>query len=250
MASVSYILFLVFSFLLLPFLCLAQEQKRFNPSCPRFRCSFIGDIGFPFSNRSHPGCGLLVVDGCSEPVPKIQLGKDRTWFNIFDITQNNMVRLYEQDFERQLMKCSHKSLKKLTLPISPFLSFNIPYNQSAFQCPLHYKFPGNFSSICNDSQHSYIFYNNPIDHFPSSPPHCSPINYRLNKTQTSVEYSHLLTGFFTLDVKVTDECYDCFFAGGQCQTDSNGKFMCSVTEKRDFTSYGKRQITNYGKVLQ
>ncbi|XP_031247687.1 LEAF RUST 10 DISEASE-RESISTANCE LOCUS RECEPTOR-LIKE PROTEIN KINASE-like 2.1 isoform X2 [Pistacia vera] len=38
-------------------------------------------------------------------------------------------------------------------------------------------------------------------------------------------------GDFSLEVNVTNECYDCFSAGGQCQTDNQGKFNCSAAER-------------------
>ncbi|XP_031247692.1 LEAF RUST 10 DISEASE-RESISTANCE LOCUS RECEPTOR-LIKE PROTEIN KINASE-like 1.1 isoform X2 [Pistacia vera] len=248
MVRLPYILFFVFSFFLLLLLCLAQEEKRVNQRCPSFPCGFLGDIRFPFSNRTHPECGLLIVDNCTEDVQKIQLRKDGPWFNVAAISQDNMIQLYDKNFEEQLKNCSPKSLKTLSLPISPFLSFNVPYNQSAFQCPSVYALPKNFSFLCKNSLHSYIFYSIPSGHFPSSPPRCSPFNYRVNKTETIVEYSNLFTGRFNLEVNVTDECYHCFFGGGQCQADSKGNFECSVPGRTNSTiSYTQRiHITNYG----
>ncbi|XP_031247654.1 uncharacterized protein LOC116105362 [Pistacia vera] len=232
MARLSYILFFVFSFLLLLILCLAQEEKRFNPRCPPFDCGYLGNIGFPFSNRTHPECGLLVVDYCTENVQKIRLGKDGQWFSITGISQDNMVLLYDRPREEHAKYCSRKrSLKHLSLPISPFLSLNVPYNQSLYECPRNYKPPKHFSSACNNSQHSYIYHSYPGKTLPPSPSHCTVINFQVNKTQTSVEYTDLFVGEFALEVNVTNECFDCFSAGGQCQTDNKGKFDCSVKER-------------------
>ncbi|XP_031251952.1 LEAF RUST 10 DISEASE-RESISTANCE LOCUS RECEPTOR-LIKE PROTEIN KINASE-like 1.1 isoform X2 [Pistacia vera] len=162
MARLSYILFFVFSFLLLLLLCLALEEKRFNPRCPRFDCGYLGIIGFPFSNRTHPECGLLVVDNCTENVQKIRLGKDGQWFYTTGISQDNMVKLYDRPVEEYKNHCRRDiSLKKLSLPISPFLSFDVPYNQSLYECPRNYKPPKYFSSACNNSQHSYIYHSYP-----------------------------------------------------------------------------------------
>lgn len=224
-----HVLFLLSSLLLFSS---AQEGKRLNPRCPPFSCGFLGNIGFPFSNRTHPECGLLVVDNCTENVQKIRLGKDGRWFSITGISQDNMVELYDRPREAYAKYCRRDiSLKKLSLPISPFLSLNVPYNQSLYECPHNLKVPGNFSFACKNSQHSYIYYSYPVKNLPPSPSQCTPMNFQVNKTRTSVEYSDLFMGQFALEVNVTYECYDCFWAGGQCQTDNKGKFNCSATER-------------------
>ncbi|XP_044494505.1 LEAF RUST 10 DISEASE-RESISTANCE LOCUS RECEPTOR-LIKE PROTEIN KINASE-like 1.1 [Mangifera indica] len=242
MAHISYVLAFLLSVLFLLLLCLAQEDRRLNiPRCPRFSCGFLGNIGFPFSNRTHQECGLLVVDNCTEPVPSIQLGKQRQWFNIKGISQDNTLELKDKNSEEEFHNCSRKSLKNLTLPISPFLSFNVPDKLAGFQCPLNYTPPKNFNHLCNNSQNSYILYWGPFNVFPR-PPNCSRINLQVNKTETSIEYSYLYTGSFSVEVNVTDECYDCFSAGGQCKTDSNGNFNCSVTGRTNFSGNGKLRL--------
>lgn len=245
MAHISYVLTFLLSVLFLLLLCLAQEDRRLNiPRCPRFRCGFLGNIGFPFSNRTHRECGLLVVDNCTEPVPSIQLGKQRQWFNIKGISQDNTLELRDKNSEEEFHKCSRKSLKNLALPICPLLSFNVPHQQAAFECPLNYTIPKNFTSLCNNSQYSVILYRGPINCFPGSLPGCSQVKFQVKNTKTSIEYSNLFTGFFWVEVNVTDECYDCFLAGGQCKTDSNGNFTCSVAGRTNSSG-----ITTYGEVL-
>ncbi|XP_031247680.1 LEAF RUST 10 DISEASE-RESISTANCE LOCUS RECEPTOR-LIKE PROTEIN KINASE-like 1.1 [Pistacia vera] len=164
----------------------------------------------------------------------IQLGKEGHWFNISAISQDNMIQILDPYLSENLkINCGRRSLKNLTLPISPFLSFNVAYNQSLYECPYNYRIPNNFTtSGCRNSKHSYIVYTNPVHNFQGSPHQCSPINFRVNKTQTSVKYSDLFPGFFSLEVNVTDECFDCSFVGGKCQTDRMGNFNCSVTERR------------------
>ncbi|XP_044479908.1 LEAF RUST 10 DISEASE-RESISTANCE LOCUS RECEPTOR-LIKE PROTEIN KINASE-like 1.1 [Mangifera indica] len=62
----------------------------------------------------------------------------------------------------------------------------------------------------------------------------------MKTTKTSIEYSNLFTGFFSVEVNVTDECYDCFLAGGQCKTDSNGNFTCSVAGRTNSSGNGEK----------
>ncbi|XP_044479917.1 LEAF RUST 10 DISEASE-RESISTANCE LOCUS RECEPTOR-LIKE PROTEIN KINASE-like 1.1 [Mangifera indica] len=245
MAHISYVLTFLLSVLFLLLLCLAQEDRRLNiPRCPRFRCGFLGNIGFPFSNRTHRECGLLVVDNCTEPFPRIQLGKKGQWFNITGISQDNTLELQDKNPKEEFQKCSRKSLENLTLPISPFLSFDVPHQQAAFECPLNYTIPKNFTSVCNNSQHFVIVCRGPTNCFPGSLPGCSQLKLQMKTTKTSIEYSNLFTGFFSVEVNVTDECYDCFLAGGQCKTDSNGNFNCSVAGRTNSSG-----ITTYGEVL-
>lgn len=93
MAFSTYHVFFLLSHLLL--YSLAQEEKRFNPRCPHFNCGYLGNIGFLYSNRTHPDCGLLIVDNYTKNVhQKIRLGKDGPWFNMTGISQDNMVELY------------------------------------------------------------------------------------------------------------------------------------------------------------
>ncbi|XP_031248133.1 LEAF RUST 10 DISEASE-RESISTANCE LOCUS RECEPTOR-LIKE PROTEIN KINASE-like 2.1 [Pistacia vera] len=229
MAFSAYYVFFLLSHLLL--YSLAQEEKRFNPRCPPFDCGYLGNIGFPFSNRTHPECGLLVVDNCTENVHKIRLGKDGQWFSIRGISQDNMVLLYDRPREEHAKYCSPKrSLKHLSLPLSPFLSLNVPYNQSLYDCPRNYKAPNISSFACTNPRHSYIYYSYPGKTLPP-PSNCTVINFQVNRTQTSVEYSDLFMGEFILEVNVANECVDCFLAGGQCQTDNEGQFDCSVKER-------------------
>ncbi|KAK3189311.1 hypothetical protein Dsin_028872 [Dipteronia sinensis] len=43
------------------------EETGFNQRCQPFACGDLGKITFPFSNETHPECGLLRVDNCNEP---------------------------------------------------------------------------------------------------------------------------------------------------------------------------------------
>ncbi|XP_031248135.1 LEAF RUST 10 DISEASE-RESISTANCE LOCUS RECEPTOR-LIKE PROTEIN KINASE-like 2.1 [Pistacia vera] len=220
------LLFVVFRLLLLG---LAEEEKGINKKCPSFSCGLLGEIGFPFSNRTHPECGLCIVDDCDKSFQKIQLGSHGPQFYVSSISQDNMVTVREQEYPNQFNNSSCGSLTNLSLPITPFLSFENPYNQNIFRCPLHYVKPTNSGLVCNDSKHLFLYYL-PTTKLPSSiSQSCSLIPFHVIKTQHSVEFYNLSTNEFALEVNVTKECHNCFKAGGQCQTDGDGKFNCSVT---------------------
>ncbi|XP_044479911.1 PR5-like receptor kinase [Mangifera indica] len=221
----SVVFFVIFYLFLL---CLAQDERKINPKCPPFSCGSLGEIGFPFSNRTHPECGLCTVDDCDKTFQKIQLWNHGPQFYVLSISQDNMVTLRDQ--EHLNLSDSHNcgSLKRLSIPISPFLSFEIPYNQNVFQCSLTYNKPKDFGLACNDSKHLFLYYL-PTAKLPDLLSQCLHIPFSVNKTRQSVEYINLSTYEFALGVHVTQECLSCYKEGGQCQTDREGKFNCSVT---------------------
>ncbi|KAL5830573.1 hypothetical protein ACOSQ3_020041 [Xanthoceras sorbifolium] len=91
MALASYLVFFLVSHQLL----LSLSEQDPNPRCPPFLCGGR-NIGFPFSNHTHPECGLFVVDNCNERFfPKIQLVKNELSFYVKDISQDNTLWLLD-----------------------------------------------------------------------------------------------------------------------------------------------------------
>ncbi|KAK0575246.1 hypothetical protein LWI29_035964 [Acer saccharum] len=234
MALATYlVLFLIFHQLLV-----SLSEQDPNPRCPSFRCGHL-NIGFPFSNRTHPECGFFVVDNCNEQeAPKIQLLKNESFFYVTEISQDNTLWLNDHPVSESFDNLSCKSFRNLTLPRSPFISFNIP-KQHLFKCPhTLYSIPKNYSLLCNGSTHSIIHFNlssyqnQSPNSLPSPPAQCSVIQQQVTKTKKNVVFNNTFTsgfGFF-LQVNVTRECYECHWKGGRCQSDSKGNFNCSKAE--------------------
>ncbi|GAY47590.1 hypothetical protein CUMW_105540 [Citrus unshiu] len=231
MAHVSYLMFFILSYLLL--LSLAQEQMRFNLSCPSFSCGKFRNINFPYSIRTHPECGFCLVDDCDKPVQKIQLGKNEPWLSVTSISADQTVTLYDQVFQRHLDNRSCESFKNISLPGSPSISFEILSNLTLFKCPtILGNIPMNFNMSCDDST---IFYNHPDDDdLPSLPPQCSLIQLPVaaSKTRYASDLFRLLTGNLSLKVlpnwRARRQCIDCpSRGGGQCLINSKGYLHCS-----------------------
>ncbi|KAK0574119.1 hypothetical protein LWI29_018443 [Acer saccharum] len=233
MALATYLVFFLISHQLL----LSLSEEEINPRCPPFQCGHLGNIGFPFSNRTHPECGLFVVDNCTEhEAPKIQLVKIESFYYVIDISQDNTLWLHDQLVPESIENYSCKSFRNLTLPRSPFFTFNITIKLPLFKCPhTHYSIPKNYSLLCNFSTHSVIHfslsnYQNPsYNSLPSPPAQCSVIQQQVTNTGKNVVFNNIYTsgfGFF-LQVNVTRECYECHWRGGHCQSDSKGNFNCS-----------------------
>ncbi|KAK0574860.1 hypothetical protein LWI29_030212 [Acer saccharum] len=82
-------------FLICHLLLLSLSEQDPNPRCPPFRCGLL-NIGFPFSNQTHPECGLFVVDNCNEQEgPKIQLLKNESFFYVKEIFQDTTLKLHD-----------------------------------------------------------------------------------------------------------------------------------------------------------
>ncbi|KDO76912.1 hypothetical protein CISIN_1g0479692mg, partial [Citrus sinensis] len=232
MACRSYLQFFVISQLLL--LSSAEEERELNKTC---LCSFppcgnLSQFTFPFTNLKHPECGLMVVDNCNKPVPRIRLGKAGPFYNILNIAQDVSITVEDQVFQNHLNQRSCESFKNFSLPSSASLSFYVKSKLlSLFRCTdkLDNKFTS-FNSTCNSS--SFIYYNHPDDDLPSIlPPNCSLIQLPVNKTRKSGDLFNMLTSVFSLQVEVHRVCWECRWRGGQCQNDSKGNFQCAETRE-------------------
>ncbi|KAK0573840.1 hypothetical protein LWI29_014356 [Acer saccharum] len=225
MARASSLVLLVISHLSL--LSWAEDVTGFNPKCPSLPCGILGNISFPFSNRTYPECGLLMVDDCNKPYDqKIQFGKDEPWFYITDIKQDNTLVIRDQTDLEHRNSDNHRCgiFQNFTLSSSPLYTFEFPFQLAMFNCS-NYSNTTGFKLLCNESNHSVILYNHTTHQSP--PAGCSVIQPQLTKTQKSVFFHNIYAGSLFLQVNVTKECLDCYSKRGQCLSDSNGKFKCS-----------------------
>lgn len=226
MDSSSYLVLFFISLRIL--LSLAERETRFNPRCPYFPCGKLGQVGFPFSNQTHPECGLMIIDNCDKPVQRIQLGKEGPRYNITNIYKDNTIAVEDRVFQHQLQNRSCESFRNLIFPSSPLLSFDIKSNLTLFKCPTNLdNKPTNFSLNCRDS---FIYYNHPDADLPSLPsPQCSLIQLPLNNIQDATDLFSMLTGVFLLRVHIPlwRECFNCQEREGECRSDSKGNFYCS-----------------------
>ncbi|XP_031282909.1 LEAF RUST 10 DISEASE-RESISTANCE LOCUS RECEPTOR-LIKE PROTEIN KINASE-like 1.1 [Pistacia vera] len=235
MSGVPYLVFFFISHLLI--LCLAQEEKGSSQKCQHFDCKIFGNLSLPFSNETYPDCGFLTIEGCNEQVQTIRLGKDGLLFHVTCITKDNTLLLQEKpDYEKLFdLCCCVEYLKNFTILSSPILSFEVlPKNQILFQCPgSPYTAPEDYGSLCNDCNHSIIYYNGSNHGELLSPLDCSPIPLQMNNTPKGVDYFNVYTGWFRIQVNVTKECLDCNNRGSQCRIDNQRNFQCPKPRKEN-----------------
>ncbi|KAF8378672.1 hypothetical protein HHK36_030021 [Tetracentron sinense] len=204
--------------------------------CPSFHCGRLGNISYPFSNYTHPFCGLSLLD-CNEP--KIQLEKEGTWYNVAGITDKE-IRFPYQEFKdngkTQICDSSYNWL----LAISPLISYEVSSpNLTLFKCKphsrLHEDYFQGFSSYSGCEDHD-IYYKYPQQNLPIIPPQCSVIYLPVSKYPSSEanDLSTLLAPEFSLRFHVNDICKDCHKDGRLCRNvkgnaESNA-FCCAVAE--------------------
>ncbi|KAL4611806.1 hypothetical protein ACB092_08G152100 [Castanea dentata] len=232
MACVSLFVFFLLSRLLL--LHSAEEVNRTLPNCSSFQCGKLGIIVFPFTDSSHPLCGLLPVK-CDEMPPTIQLGWSRGPYEVINISYTNttlITRIKDLLLSDALNTQKCESVTHFTLPNSPFISFKLTTpSQTLFKCnrTLGIASPRNFTRRnCGDYS---LYYSHLNDDSQSFPAQCSIIQLPRKKHSDKDTLFSLLSAEFDLEVNVSEACSSCYGGGGHCELEQNGKFQCEIAKK-------------------
>ncbi|XP_059315506.1 putative serine/threonine-protein kinase [Lycium ferocissimum] len=108
---------------------------RDDSICPKsFSCGNLTDLSFPFSLSPQSDCGIVSMSGCdAKPFPKIQLLPEEDWYQAFN--------------------------KKISLPNSPSISFNMLNLNNFFKCNTTSNNPLNVTQKKNDRFAGYNMYN-------------------------------------------------------------------------------------------
>ncbi|XP_065881151.1 LEAF RUST 10 DISEASE-RESISTANCEUS RECEPTOR-LIKE PROTEIN KINASE-like 1.1 isoform X4 [Euphorbia lathyris] len=221
----SYVSLLVFFFLGLFGLQYAEEERRPHPKCSGFACGKLGELKFPFTNTTLPSrCGVLVVDGCDKDTQKIQLERKGRWYIVSNISQANEIFIRDDVLSEQLDSRKCETIKNWSLPRSPYLSYQLKFNITMFNCAHKLSNVSLLKHACNDSS---LYYSRKGQNLPSLPPHCSLLQLPLNPDGNYGDIFRLLTANFTLDVDISPGCWRCHYRGGDCHVNSNAKFYCA-----------------------
>ncbi|KAJ9140772.1 hypothetical protein P3X46_031377 [Hevea brasiliensis] len=224
MAFASFYLILLLSLLTLH---ASAEVKNHHPSCPPFNCGKLGRISFPFTNTTHSDCGFIAVDGCSEPVQRIQLEGGGKWYEAKSISENNTVQIHDEELQTLLKSNQCYAFSNLTLPSSPFLSFQVTPNLTVFKCCHTLNNTPSSDSNYTGCKDYNIFYNYLGHRLPSLPLLCSILQLPFSKPEKRNNIFELLTANYSLEIQVSSACYNCFKQGGQCELESK-KFQCTA----------------------
>ncbi|THG13001.1 hypothetical protein TEA_006982 [Camellia sinensis var. sinensis] len=222
----------------------AKEDNKNQSTCPKsFDCKPLHHpLDFPFSNSTYPQCGLRTVT-CDEPLSKIQLGKEGSWYDVTteENLSGNIFQIHDQFLQTQLETESCDVFKNLSFPNTSSVSFTIYHPYLSFKCnknfdlkDYHFKEFHNYTN-CTDYNLYYKYPYHQLSSPATLPPSCSviqlPLNLSNTKNHNEDDPFNLLTHTFSLELHLSEDCLRCYLEeGGQCQND-NQKFHCATTNK-------------------
>uniref|UniRef100_M1AVS7 Receptor kinase n=1 Tax=Solanum tuberosum TaxID=4113 RepID=M1AVS7_SOLTU len=219
-----------------------KEEKE----CARkmsFSCGNLTDLSFPFSLSTQPDCGILPFSGCdAKPYPRIQLLPGGDWYYALGNPYNYTVWLVDPKLQTTLRQ--HKCWafnKKFSLPDSPYISFKILNNLNFFKCNITGSNTPN-NTHKNDHFAGYkmyhgckgfsIYYKLLGDddeevRAGNLPATCSLIRLPVRSISDPGGLFNMLSASFIVEWKLSEDCYQCHYDGGQCQTDITNEFHCT-----------------------
>ncbi|CAK9183845.1 unnamed protein product, partial [Ilex paraguariensis] len=239
MALSSFLIFFILSRLVV--LNNAQERKQTHHDCPvSFACESLGVMGFPFTSMSRPECGLCTMDCDSRPTPKVQLETNGRWYEAIKMLQNDAVLVLDRQLKHLLENRNCDSFYNNSLPSTPSISYTFSPNYTLFKCTKNPEFAQKKDEYFNSSYQSYdcpdfsIHYTHPYNRRMTPrnlPSYCSVIQLPLNEANFNGDLDPnnlfgLITGEFSLQLHVSEQCSECNLAGGLCKTVSGNEFHC------------------------
>ncbi|XAR52434.1 Glycerophosphodiester phosphodiesterase [Bertholletia excelsa] len=207
----------------------------------RVHCGHLNlTLEFPYSNHTHPDCGLAVVN-CSHNRP----------FSYFDDSQQYFVEDWNFTNRYSIFKVSNQLLGDLISDKScDFIAHFHPLNTSSvsftfspnlplFKCrtgspevrQLTRVYFRHYSTYEDCSGYTIYFNSSNIDIPPpiSYPSMCSviqvPVKSSIRKGDTSNLFS-LLSAKFDIQLHVSEGCLECYHRGGRCSSNYKKEFSC------------------------
>ncbi|KAH0753782.1 hypothetical protein KY290_024052 [Solanum tuberosum] len=230
-----------------------SEAKGRNVStCPKsFSCGDFTDLSFPFSLSTQPDCGMMSMSGCdAKPYPRIQLVPGGEWFYALDM-HNSSVWLRDPKLQTTLTQHKCQAFNKnFSLPNSHFMSFHMVNIHSFFKCISTSNNARNITHKKNDHFVGYNMYNgcegfniyyNLSKGADNLPTNCSLIRLPIHSSHGDL--FDVLGPEFLAEWKLSDECNECHYGGGQCQTDKTNKFSCHKDAKTPTSTTDQRKET-------
>ncbi|KAK9934700.1 hypothetical protein M0R45_021835 [Rubus argutus] len=215
-------LFMFFVFAYLAVLHSAEEER--NPTrCPAyFFCNNnTGNI------LSFPECGLYSVDCSESSHAKIRLEEGGSWHEFTSVSDSNMISMIiDKELQQRLERDSYNDLS----PPNPYPISDISttYNLTLFKCN-HTPDQTSYRDLklyCSSASHSYYISPNIWE---SLPPQCSSVQLPMGLDLLNQPHYNL-TANFTLQVIVSQECYECYYREGICKA-YKGEAKCLIPQK-------------------
>nr|XP_009767032.1 PREDICTED: probable receptor-like protein kinase At1g67000 [Nicotiana sylvestris] len=219
----------------------AQGQNTSFSSCTKeFQCGNLGNLSFPFYKSTQLDCGLCKVNCEATPNPIIEL--DGVKYQALE-KQESFIKIKDTILGNLLGNKSCLSFdRNLSLPISPSIKYRISSFLTLFKCNNSQKrheevFTSTRYHSYNSCESFILYYNLSMDYYPRFPlpSSCSFIRLPVPSNSESKSENNGLFDMLTDEVVlvwiVSDECNQCYYRGGQCQTDkTTNKFLCYNTK--------------------
>ncbi|KAG5603888.1 hypothetical protein H5410_025380 [Solanum commersonii] len=251
---------------LLPFICfllfllliLVQAKGRNDSTRPKsFSCGNFTDLRFPYSTPTQPDCGIMPMSGCdAKPFPRIQLVPGGEWYYALEM-HNSSVWIGDTKLQTTLRQHKCQAFNKnFSLPNSPFMSFHMININNFFKCISSSNNTRNITQKKSDHFAGYNMYNGcegfsiyyklseDVDEYIGAdnlPTNCSLIRLPIHSSHGDL--FNWLGPEILVEWKLTDECNECHYGGGQCQTDKTNKFSCHKDAKTPTSSTDQRKET-------
>ncbi|KAH0671083.1 hypothetical protein KY289_025576, partial [Solanum tuberosum] len=233
-------------------------------TCPKsFSCGEFTDLSFPFSLSTQPDCGMMSMSGCdAKPYPRIQLVPGGEWYYVLKMHDSSV---WLGDPKLQTTLTQHKCQafnKNFSLPYSPSISFNMNNLINIFKCISSSNNVHNITQKKNDHFVGYnmysgcegfsIYYKLSDEYIGADniPTNCSLV--RLPIQSSHGDLFNMLGPEILVEWKLSEECNECHYGGGQCQTDKTNKFSCHKDAKTPTSSTDQRIVTterNMGELI-
>ncbi|BAT93796.1 hypothetical protein VIGAN_08033100 [Vigna angularis var. angularis] len=243
-----YDVYVILLFCHLTVLLLAAGNANGHSSdCPdSFDCGSLGRFSFPFTTFEYPNCGALAIQGCNNPnktaLKQVQLtngGKLLQVTNIVGWRRKTEVTIKDKDFVNLLesSNCSALSYNITVPPSSPFGSFYLKNNITAFNCSRQKNRNISKDFVNYTLCPSFDFYFAPSssdqDNLRSLTSSCSMVQLPVRQdSQFFIGPFGFLTPQITFQFQFSNDCWRCQGSGGNCRIDSNAKLYCAMRKNR------------------
>uniref|UniRef100_M1D046 Wall-associated kinase n=3 Tax=Solanum tuberosum TaxID=4113 RepID=M1D046_SOLTU len=244
-------------FLLSLLVMLVQAKGRNVSTCPKsFSCGNFTDLTFPYSLPTQPDCGIMSMSGCdAKPYPRIQIVPGGEWYYALEM-HNSSVWIGDPKLQTTLRQHKCQAFNKnFSLPNSPFMSFHMININKFFKC---ISSSNNAHNIMQKKNNHFVDYNmysgceglsiyykfSEVDEYiraDNLPTNCSLI--RLPIQSSHGDLFDILGPEILVEWKLSEECNECHYSGGQCQTDKTNKFSCHKDAKPPTGSTDQRKET-------
>ncbi|XP_058184709.1 LEAF RUST 10 DISEASE-RESISTANCE LOCUS RECEPTOR-LIKE PROTEIN KINASE-like 1.1 isoform X2 [Rhododendron vialii] len=217
--------------------------------CPDFfDCGAHGQIRYPLTISTYPHCGLFNVTNCTDPVPKLNLGREGPYYDLIstNVTENsvrvndprlgNLIGTNGCDVFGFYLNCTlHHKLSGIYFTISPGLTlFKCTTISRVLDKKQDEYFRGNDSyRDCSGYTVYYKYsYHSSVSSNASVGLNCSgielPVVPELGNRNASDLFS-VLASEFSIRFHVSKECQQCRHKGWCCSHDGPG-FQCKNEE--------------------